>query len=59
MNDSVSWAHDLKCYEQLKVMKDINYFRSWAEGYGCYEQLSIMNHMNERLRIPCGETYTF
>ena len=59
MNDSWLSANDSKCYEQLKVVNYINYSESWAEGYGCYEQLSIMNDMNERLRIPWGETYTF
>ena len=46
-NDFGSWAHDSKCYEQLKAMNDINYFGFWAKGYGCYEQLSIMDDMND------------
>ena len=24
MNDSMSWAHGSKCYEQVKVMDDMN-----------------------------------
>ena len=30
MNDSKSWAHDSKYYEQLKVIIDKNHFESWA-----------------------------
>ena len=27
MNDSELWAHDLRCYKQLKVVVDMNNFR--------------------------------
>ena len=30
MNDSKSWAHDSRNYEQLKVMVDMNHFELWA-----------------------------
>ena len=32
MDDSMSWAQGFRCYEQLKVLDDMNNFRSWAQG---------------------------
>ena len=51
VNDSWLWAHALKCYEQLKVMVDVNYSRSWAQAsklwkaQGCswYEWLQLIS----------------
>ena len=32
MDDSVLWSQGSRCYEQLKVLDDMNDFRSWAQG---------------------------
>ena len=37
MNDSFSWAHGSKCYEQLRVMDDMNDYGLWVKGSRCYE----------------------
>ena len=34
MKDFGSWAQRSKCYEQLRAIDDINYFRLGAQGYG-------------------------
>ena len=46
MNDSGSWAHKSKYYEQLKVMIDKNESGFWAQGCRCYEQLKIVDDVN-------------
>ena len=46
MNDSGSWTHKSKYYEQLKVMIDKNESGFWAQGCRCYEQLKTMDDMN-------------
>ena len=35
------------CYEQLRVMVDMNDSRSSTEGFICYEQLRAMVDMND------------
>ena len=37
MTDSRSWAKGSKCYEQLRVMVDMNNFGLWSQGSRCYE----------------------
>ena len=46
MNDSRSWAHGSRYYEQLKVVADLNNSRLWAQGSRCYEQLKVVDGMN-------------
>ena len=35
MNDSGSWAHGSKYYEQLKTVVDMNDLGLWAQGSRC------------------------
>ena len=37
MNNSRLWAQDLRYYEHLKVVVDVNDFVSWAQGSKWYE----------------------
>ena len=39
MDDSRSSTEGPICYEQLRVVIDMNDFVSWAEGFRCYKQL--------------------
>ena len=36
----------LKCYEQHRLIVDMNDSGSWAQGSRCYEQLRAMDDMN-------------
>ena len=43
----ILWAKASRCYEQLRVVDDMNDFRSWDEGSRCYKQLKVVDDMNE------------
>ena len=43
----ILWAKASRCYEQLRVVDDMNDFRSWDEGSRCYEQLKVLVDMKE------------
>ena len=42
-----SWAQRSRCYEQLRVMVDMNYSRSWVKGSRCYEEFRDVDDMND------------
>ena len=37
IKDSRSWAQGSKCYEQLRVVVDMNDYGLWSQGSRCYE----------------------
>ena len=37
----------LKCYEQHRLIVDMNDSKSWAQGSKCYEQLRVVDDMND------------
>ena len=39
-------AQESRCYEQLRVVVNMNDSRSGAQGSRCYEQLMVVNEMN-------------
>ena len=47
MNDSGSWAHGSRCYEQLKVVVNVKDSKSCAQGSRCYEKFGVLNDMND------------
>ena len=46
MNDSGSWAHSSRYYEQLKAMVDMNDLGLRGQGSRCYDQLKPQDAMN-------------
>ena len=46
MNYSKSLAQGSSCYEQLRVVIDMNDFMLSAQGSRCYEQLRVVDDMN-------------
>ena len=45
MNDSKSWSHEFRWYEQLKVVDNMSYSRLLAQGSARYEQLKFVDDM--------------
>ena len=47
MNDFVSCAHGSRCYEQVRVMDEMNDSKLLGQGYRFYEQLYTVVEMND------------
>ena len=47
MKDSWLRTSGFSCYEQLRVVVDINDFGLWAQGSKYYEQLRVVDDMIE------------
>ena len=41
------WAQVSKCYDQLRVVNDMNDFKSQDEIFRCYEQLKVLDNIND------------
>ena len=46
MKYSGSWAWGSRCYEQLKVVDDMNDSGSWAQATRFYDYLKVVENMN-------------
>ena len=49
LNDFLSWAEAIRCYERLKAVEGMNDFSSWAQGSRRYEQLKVVIDMNNSM----------
>ena len=42
----ILWAQAFRCYEQLKVVDDMNDSYSWAHDFKCNEQFRVVDDIN-------------